>query len=137
MAWNIKWVTVDYTGESSQEEVLVKANFHRSWYLVERGSLLWKRWSPYLLMFQKEKFYCNKFYCKTVPGLVWTLEIFVVNVITLITLYMNPWPINITLGCRIFVTDFYMANFAGVDYIINIFGDYEINTLMLTQKMFR
>ena len=51
------------------------------------------------------------------------LEIFVVNVITLITLYMNPWPINITLGCRIFVTDFYMANFAGVDYIINIFGD--------------
>ena len=31
-----KCYQIDYTGEPSQKEVLVKVNFHHSWYLVER-----------------------------------------------------------------------------------------------------
>ena len=50
-----------------------------------------------------------------------SLEIFVVNVIKFITLPMNPRLTNTTLSCKVFFIDVYMANFAGVNYIINIY----------------
>ena len=51
------------------------------------------------------------------------LVIFVGNVIKFITLYINPWLTNITLSCRIFIINVYMADFTRVDYIINICKD--------------
>ena len=76
-------------------------------------SLLWKGWSPYLLVFQKQKFYCNK---KDSTRAHLSLGDIC------ITLYMNPWLTNITLNCKIFIINVYMANFAGVK-CINIFWD--------------
>ena len=70
------------------------------------------------LVFQKEKFYCNK---KGSSRGHLALEISVVNVIKFITLCMNLWLKNITLSCRVFIINVYMENFAGVDYVISIY----------------
>ena len=34
---------------------------------------------------------------------------------------MNPRLANIMLSCRVFIIDVYMANFAGVNYVIKIY----------------
>ena len=99
--------------------VLVIANLHyqgQYWYL-ERKSCLSKRWGLYLLVFQKETFTATR---NTVSGIIWALEISLVNVIMSITFHMNPRLTNITLNCRVFIIDVNMAIFAGVNYIINI-----------------
>ena len=72
---------------------------------------------------------------KNNTGLIWALEIFLVNVIKLITFYMNLWLTSITLSCRTFIINVYVANFAGADNIISIFRDtHNVNT---DKKMFR
>ena len=43
---------------------------------------------------------------KKVPGLLWALEIFIVNVIKFITLYMNQWLTNIILSCKYLLLTF-------------------------------
>ena len=64
-----------------------------------------------------ETFYCNK----TVPGIIWALEIFLVNVIKFIAFHMNPRLTKITLSCQVFFIDIYKANFAEVNYTIHIY----------------
>ena len=71
-------------------------------------------------MFQKENFTSTR---KTVPEIIWALEIFVVNVIKFITFHMNPRLTNITLSC--IIIDVYLINFSGVNYIINIYKNAE------------
>ena len=84
--------------------------------------------------------YCSKMNSFTATrknntGLIWALEIFLVNVINLITFYMNLWLTSIKLSCRTFLINVYVANFAGADNIISIFRDtHNVNT---DKKMFR
>ena len=112
---------IDYIGEPDQE-VLVKVNFlyHFHYWYLERKSLLpwWKRRSLYLFVFQKKKCYCNK-RDSTMDHL--SLGDVCINVIKFITFSMNPRLTSITLSCRVFIIDFYIANFSGVSYIINIY----------------
>ena len=49
------------------------------------------------------------------------METLVVNVIKFITFHMNSRVENITMSCRVFVIDIYMAKFAGINYTINIY----------------
>ena len=57
---------IDYTGEPSQREVLVKALFHHFWYLVERQKERDRQREfdmegiKSLLVFQKDKFHCSR-----------------------------------------------------------------------------
>ena len=112
---------IDYIGEPDQE-VLVKVNclYHCHYCYLERKSLLswWKRWSLYLFVFQKEKCYCNK-RDSTMDYL--SLGDICINVIKFITFSVNARLTSITLSCRVFIIDVYMANFSGVKYIINIY----------------
>ena len=39
---------------------------------------------------------------KTVPGIIWALELFEVNVIKFITFHMSPWVTNFILSCNVF-----------------------------------
>ena len=100
--------------------VLVIVNFHyqRQYCCPERKSWLWKRWGLYLLVFQKETFTATR---NTVPGIIWALDMFLVNLIMSITFHMNPRLTNTTLNCRVYIIDVNMAIFAGVNYIINIY----------------
>ena len=109
-----------------------EGGFSGSWYLFEIEFVMEGMKSLFVSVPKGKK---NTVTRKTVPGLIWVVEIFVVNVIKFITLYMNPWLTNITLSCRIFIINIYMANFAVVDYIINII---EIHINVDTgKKMFR
>ena len=114
-----KCYQTDYTGEPSQSEVWVKASFHHSWYLVERELDMEGKRSLFVSV-PKGKISLQQ---EGVPGLIWTLEIFVVSMIKFITLYVNQKLTNITPSCKIFIINVHMANCAGVDYIIGIFRD--------------
>ena len=53
---------------------------------------------------------------------------FVVNVIKFITFHMNPRLTNISFSCKVLIIHVYMANFAGVNFIINTGMHLNVNT---------
>ena len=50
-----------------------------------------------------------------------SFEIFVVTVIKFVAFHMNLRLTKITLSCKVFFIDIYMANFGEVNCIINIY----------------
>lgn len=58
---------------------------------------------------------------KALPGIIRVLEIFVVNMMKFIALFMILWLSHITLSCWVFITDVYISDFTRVNYTINIF----------------